>query len=81
MVEGRAGVSKAWAVVEGDKRVQRLIEWRIHNQKMEERVLLESIRNEERLEIAGRLQDALGNKLNKCDKDNMMEIDILFRKL
>ena len=56
--------------------MQRLIEWRIHNQKMEERVLLESIRNEERLEIAGRLQDALGNKLKKCDKDNMMEIDI-----
>ena len=63
MVEGRAGVNKAWAIIEGDKRVQRLIEWRIHNQKMEERVLLESIRNEERLEKEGRLKDALGNKL------------------
>jgi hypothetical protein len=62
MVEGRAGVNKAGAIIEGDKRV---IEWRIHNQKMEERVLLGSIRNEKRWDIAGRLQDAIGNKLKK----------------
>ena len=36
---------------------------------------MELIRKEERLEIAGKLQDALRNKLI-TGKDNMIEIDI-----
>ena len=45
----RAVVNKAWRIIEGDRRMQKLIEWRIDSQKMEERLLLESIRKEERL--------------------------------
>ena len=47
----RAGVNKAWRIIEGDRRMQKLIEWRIDSQKMEERLVLESIRKEERLEM------------------------------
>ena len=36
--------------MEGDRRIQRLIEWRMDNQRMDERVVLESNRKEERLE-------------------------------
>ena len=47
----RAGVNKVWRIIEGDRRMQKLIEWRIDSQKMEERLVLESIRKEERLEM------------------------------
>ena len=47
----RAGVNKAWRIIEGDRRMQKLIEWRIDSQKMEERLVLESIRKEERLKM------------------------------
>ena len=70
----RAGVNQAWVTMEGDRRIQRLIEWRMDNQKMDERVVLESIRREERLERAGKLQDALRNQ-QKVVKDDEMEID------
>ena len=52
--------------------MQKLIEWRIDSQKMEARLLLESIRKEERLEMLGRLQDALRIQL-KTGNDEMME--------
>ena len=60
--------------MEGDRRIQRLIEWRMDNQRMVERIVLESIRREERLERAGKLQDALRNQ-QKVVKDDEMEID------
>ena len=71
----RAGVNKAWRIIEGDRRMQKLIEWRIDSQKMEERLLLESMRKEERLEMVGRLKDALRSKVKTGNVD-MMEIDI-----
>ena len=40
----RAGVNKAWSIIEGDRRMQKLIEWRIDSQRMEERLLLESMK-------------------------------------
>ena len=50
-----AGVNQAWAIIEGDRRIHRLIEWRIDNQRMDERVVLELIRKEDRLEKVGRI--------------------------
>ena len=44
------------------------------NQKMDERVVMESIRRDGRLERDGKLQDALRNQ-QKVVKDDEMEID------
>ena len=60
--------------MEGDRRIQRLIEWRMDNQRMVERIVLESIRREDRLQRAGNLQDALRHQ-QKVVKDDKMEID------
>lgn len=68
----RAGVNQAWAIMEGDRRVQRLIQWRMDNQRMDERVVLESIERDERLERVGKLQTAL-KKSRKAIKDDDME--------
>ena len=70
----RAGVNQAWAIIKGDRRIQRQIEWRMDNQRMDERVVLESIRKEERLERAGKLRTALKQK-KKAVKDDDMETD------
>ena len=70
----RAGVNQAWVTMEGVRRIQRLIEWRMDNQKMDERVVMESIRRDGRLERDGKLQDALRNQ-QKVVKDDEMEID------
>ena len=34
----RARVNQVWAIMEGDRRIQRLIEWRMDNQRMDERI-------------------------------------------
>ena len=44
--------------MEGDKRMQRLVGWRIESQRMDERLLLESIEKEERLERVKELRKA-----------------------
>ena len=50
MTVWRTGVNEVWAIMEGDKRMQRLVGWRMESQRMDERLLLESIEKEERLE-------------------------------
>ena len=50
MTVWRTGVNDVWAIMEGDKRMQRLVGWRMESQRMDERLLLESIEKEERLE-------------------------------
>jgi hypothetical protein len=58
MTVWRAGVNEVRANLEGDKRMQRLIEWRIYALRMDERLLLESIEKEERLERYKKLKTA-----------------------
>ena len=57
--------------MEGDRRIQRLIEWRMDNQRMDERVVLEFIRKEERLEKIEKLKEALGTKSEMVGNDRM----------
>ena len=57
MTVWRSGVNEVWAM-EGDKRMQRLVGWRIESQRMDERLLLESIEKEERLERVKELRKA-----------------------
>ena len=56
----------------GDRRIQRIIEWRMDNQRMDERITLESIRKEERLERVEKLQDALRTR-REASRDDEME--------
>ena len=67
----RARVNQVWAIMEGDRRIQRLIEWRMDNQRMDERITLESIRKEERLERVEKLQAALKTRRETVRDDEM----------
>ena len=84
MTVWRAGVNEVWATLECDKKMQRLIEWRIDSQRMDERLLLESIEKEERIERAMELKAAhklgLSTRVTDMDwstEDNVMEVDWL----
>jgi hypothetical protein len=58
MTVWRTGVNEVWAIMEGDKRMQRLVGWRMESQRMDERLLLESIEKEARLERVKELRKA-----------------------
>ena len=45
----RIRINEVWSILEKDRRMQRLIEWRMDNQRFDDRVLLESVMKEERL--------------------------------
>jgi hypothetical protein len=84
MTVWRAGVNEVWANLEGDKRMQRLIEWRIESQRMDERLLLESIEKEERRERVKKLIAAHLNgpktrvtEMDWSTEDDVMEVDWL----
>ena len=79
MTVWRAGVNEVWATLEGDKRMQRLIEWRIDSQRMDERLLLESIEKEERIERAKMLGTAhkLGHLSRVTDMEWSTEEDVM----
>jgi hypothetical protein len=68
---------------EDNKRIQRLIEWRIEAHRMDERLLLESIEKEERLEGATKLKTQLiGHREKDIEmdwraEDDCMEVDWL----
>ena len=71
MTVWRAGVNEVWAIMEGNTRMQRLVGWRMEAQRMDERLLLESIEKEERLERVKKLKTA---QLLDC-KEKDVEMD------
>ena len=62
----RAGVNQAWAIMEGERRIQRLIECSLDNQRMDEMIVLESISKEERHEKVEKLHEDVEIDIDWC---------------
>ena len=62
MVWWRMNLKVAWNILAVDRKLQRVITWRMENQSMEEMWLMEALRKEERLQDAKKKKDKLKDR-------------------
>ena len=73
MMNWRVSLKIAWSILESDKKLQRMITWRIENQRLEEIWLAEAMKKEERLKEAKSKTLMFRNRVVVMDVDMMEE--------
>ena len=73
MIGWRVNLNMAWSILEEDRKLQRMIIWRIENQRLEEVWLAEAMKKEDRLQEVKRKTLMFRNKVVDMDWNTGME--------
>ena len=77
MIGWRVNLNMAWSILEEDRKLQRMIIWRIENQRLEEVWLAEAMKKEDRLQEVKRKTLMFRNKVVDMDWNTGMEDEVM----
>ena len=77
MIGWRVNLNMAWSILEEDRKLQRMIIWRIENQWFEEEWLAEAMKKEDRLQEVKRKTLMFRNKVVEMDWNTGMKDEVL----
>jgi hypothetical protein len=71
----RIGLNTVWSVLVNDRRMQRMVSWRMETQKMEEKFLMESMLREERLAVGRKRKEEILNTIMEVDDPEEIDME------
>ena len=71
----RIGLNTVWSVLVNDRRMQRMVSWRMESQKMEEKFLMESMLREERLAVGRKRKEEILNTIMEVDDPEEIDME------
>ena len=77
MVGWRVSLKLAWSILSEDRKLQRVITWRIENQRLEEMWLTEAMRKEERLQEVRRKTAEFKDRVVGMDWNTVVEDKVI----